>query len=74
MSFRHLEDIEQTYFEHMKDALTYSFMAGKAMICFMIHAIHPELFVCDGSDTIRSLHLFIEDKKRKINERKGKKE
>lgn len=45
-------------------------MAGKASICFMIHAIYPDMMVCDGSETIRSLHQMIEEKKRKINERK----
>ena len=68
--FRHLEEIRQNYIEHMKDALRYSFMAGKASICFMIHAIYPDILVCDGSETIRSLYQIIEEKKRKINERK----
>ncbi len=54
----------------MRDALTYSFMAGKATICFFIHAIYPDFLVCDGSETIRSLYLLIEDKKKSILERK----
>ncbi len=70
MNFRHLNDIRQSYIEHMRDALTYSFMAGKATICFLIHAIYPDFLVCDGSETIRSLYLLIEDKKRSILERK----
>lgn len=70
MRFIHLEEIRQNYIEHMKDALRYSFMAGKASICFMIHAIYPDILVCDGSETIRSLYQMIEEKKRKINERK----
>ena len=70
MIFRHLEEIQQTYFGHMKDALIYSFMAGKASIYFMIHSIYPDMMVCDGSETIRSLYQIIEEKKRKINERK----
>ena len=74
MSFRHLDEIRQSYIEHMKDALTYSFMAGKATICFFIHAIYPDIMICDGSETIRSLYLLIEEKKRRILERKREKD
>lgn len=59
MKFQHLLKINQTYFEHMKNALTYSFTCQKASMFFFIHAFHPDKFVNDGSNTISHLNRIV---------------
>lgn len=53
---RHLQQINQTYFQHFKNALTYSFICQHASVCFVIHAFYPDVLVQTGSKLIESLH------------------
>jgi hypothetical protein len=63
----HLDDVKQTYFEHMKDAFFYSFTSFTASIIFMIHGIFPELLIFEGSNKIFSLNQILIEKKKKLN-------
>ena len=58
----HLEDAKQTYFQHMKDCLKYSFISLKATVYFLVHGISPELFVTSGSEQIFELNELLEKK------------
>jgi hypothetical protein len=51
----HLQNINQTYIEHMRNAMSYAFLSQKASLVFLIHALYPDVFVDDGSKTIRIL-------------------
>jgi hypothetical protein len=50
---RHLQMINQTYFEHFNDSITYGYSAWKASIYFFIHAFFPDIFKFNGSQIIR---------------------
>jgi hypothetical protein len=62
MKFIHLEDVKQTYFEHFKDALYYSFASLRASIYFLIHGIYPDIFITSGSSTIFNINGQIINK------------
>ena len=64
--FSHLTRVKQTYWQHFFDAISYSFMAFKASVCFFIHAIWPDLFEFDGSNMIANLNAILVAKKRAI--------
>ncbi len=52
----HLEDVEETYSQHFRHAMSFSFRMFYAGFCCMIHALIPEFFKTTGSDCIRILH------------------
>lgn len=56
---KHLKDVDETYFEHMYHALTYTFTFGILFVTTLIHAILPFLFVETGSRKIRELNNRI---------------
>lgn len=60
---QHLEDIDQTYFRHMRQALKYSVMGFLASLCCFIHAFVPDWFQTQGSDIFKKIIGDIEDKK-----------
>lgn len=64
--FHHLQDVYQSYFSHMYDALLYSFISFQASFFFFVHAFYPDLFICHGSDTIHHLYQTIQKKKEYI--------
>ena len=59
----HPHSVGETYFEHMKKALKYSFVLYYAFIVVMIHAFYPFLFTTNGSDTIAKLHKELKGRK-----------
>lgn len=65
--FYHLKRVKQTYTEHFRDSLTYSFTCLRASFYFFIHSLWPDLYEFDGSITIKRLNDYIEDKRRKLN-------
>ena len=65
----HLVFANQTYFEHMKDAMSYSWRSAKSSFCFMMHALCPSVFQHAGSDIIVELHDEIIEKYEKNIER-----
>lgn len=52
----HLEDIEETWFQHFGHAMSFSLRMFGTGFCCMVHAFFPELFKTTGSDSIRVLH------------------
>jgi hypothetical protein len=72
MNFKHLKYVKQGYFEHLIDALSYSFVSLKASIYFFIHGLYPDLFEFDGSTHINNLNTILTNKKKKITEQYNK--
>lgn len=66
----HLEQNNQTYWEHNKDALSYSKKAFKASLYFFIHSFFPERYKSKGLMEITNIKSSIEMKKDKLNEYK----
>jgi hypothetical protein len=60
--FKHLVFANQTYLEHFKDAIRYSFISLKASFFFFCHAVWPDIFTKTGSDTIHELSEKIYEK------------
>jgi|Laugrespbdmm15sd_2_1035082.scaffolds.fasta_scaffold01834_6 hypothetical protein len=60
--FKHLMFANQTYFEHFKDAIQYSFISLKAAVYFFCHAVWPDIFTKAGSDIIHGLSEKIHEK------------
>lgn len=58
----HLEDIQQNYFEHMKNAFYYGFISFYAGCIFIIHGIFPNKFIYTGSKLINNLALKLNRK------------
>lgn len=65
MIFEHLEDINQTYFDHLKDAIYYSFKSFQAGIYFLIHGLYPDIFTKTGSAIIFDVNSQINGKYKK---------
>ena len=61
--FRHLEQVDQTYSEHFKDAMRYSWRSLKCSFKFFIHALWPDVFKTDGSREVMELNETIREKK-----------
>lgn len=57
--FEHLKAIDQTYFQHFKNAFFYSILCQKASLYFAVHAIYPDWFVKNGSQTIQHLQILL---------------
>ena len=66
MIFEHLKIVNQTYFEHFKDSIYFSFKALKASFCFFIHAIYPDIFD-NTSNEIFDLNDIIKLKYSEVN-------
>lgn len=60
--FAHLRFANQTYTQHMKDSMHYSWLAFKASMCFLVHSFYPDVFQHNGSDLIISLNGEILEK------------
>lgn len=63
----HLEQANETYFEHMKSSLGFSLKALKASVYFAFHSIFPEYFKSSGSTEIYELAYFLEKKMKNTN-------
>lgn len=53
---KHLESVEETYFQHLRHAMSFSVAMLYGGIVCGIHALLPFLFETTGSDIIRGLH------------------
>jgi hypothetical protein len=62
MKFKHLDDIDQTYSRHFRQAMMYSFKSLKNSFYFFIHGIWPDCFVYDGSESIKELHEHFQQR------------
>lgn len=59
----HLQQVNQTYFQHFKHSIYYSCQSLKATLFFFIHAVVPNVFVDNGSKTIAELNNAINQNK-----------
>lgn len=62
MKFKHLEENNQSYLEHFKDSMSYSFTSLKCSGYFFIHAFFPDIFTDNGSSNIENLNSIIRRK------------
>jgi hypothetical protein len=53
---KHLKDVDETYFEHMGNALYYTLTFALLTVTTLIHSILPFLFAETGSKTIFKMH------------------
>jgi hypothetical protein len=53
---RHLDEVEESYFEHLLHALGFSVTLFWGALCCLVHAFLP--FLCEkrGSQLVRNLH------------------
>ena len=68
MRFHHLKIANQSYFTHFKDSFYYSMIAFQASLCFLLHAIYPDVCTTSGSSIIRSLNDDIENKYKNLKD------
>jgi hypothetical protein len=59
--FNHLQNINQTYLQHFRDAFFYSAICFKLAFCFFIHALYPDIFI-DSSIELHRLSTLIKMK------------
>lgn len=64
----HLEIAQQTYIEHFKDAMYYSWVSLKSSFYFFIHALSPNTFQKNGSTNIKFLNDIFIEKFNKLNQ------
>lgn len=63
----HLNEINESYFEHMCTALKYGFKLIFAGLACIIHALIPDAFVTTGSETIKNILEEIHQRKNKMS-------
>lgn len=63
--FHHLKELNVSYTTHFKHSMYYSFTSLKSSYYFFIHAVYPDIYVTDGSETITKLHKVISENKKK---------
>lgn len=62
---KHLKEINETYFEHMRFAQRCGFRMIVAGIACVVHSIIPDIFVTTASDTLKNLTEEINQRKEK---------
>lgn len=72
MTFKHLQDVDQSYFEHLKDSLYYCYLSLKASYYFLLHGIYPDIYTSAGSRQIYDLYIVILEKYKEMEEKKKK--
>lgn len=65
--FKHLKDVNMTYFEHMKFSLFLSFTFLKASFGAFVHAIYPDILVTSSTDTLELLNIEMKKKMLSMN-------
>ena len=66
----HLDDIKESYVEHLIDTLKYSFMSFSASVIFLIHGIFPDYLVSNGSNMINNLNIILIEKNKILSQYK----
>jgi hypothetical protein len=61
-SFQHLQEVKQSYFEHLQDTLSYCKYTLYATFCFFLHGIYPDIYTKEGSTTLRLILSKIDEK------------
>jgi hypothetical protein len=58
----HLQDIGETYWQHLRFAGLLSLLLFKAAFAALIHAIVPTIFVTTASDTINEINYLLKER------------
>ena len=66
----HLDDVEETYLQHMAHALGFAASMVLGGLACLIHAIFPFLFVRTGSRCVQRLHDRMVVNRRKLSPRR----
>ena len=53
---RHLDDVDESYFQHMQHALSFAVGLAWAAGCCLVHALFPFLCEKSGSKMVAMLH------------------
>ncbi len=59
---QHLQQAKQSYTEHLKDSLHYSFISFKSAFYFLAHGINPNILTTNGSSEIYKLNHELQTK------------
>ena len=62
MKFKHLKEVDETYFEHMRFALLMACRMAWGAFCIGVHALIPSLFVTTGSVIISKCYRIVASK------------
>lgn len=65
----HPNSVGETYPQHLRAALGYSYRMFRAAACCAIHGLFPWLCTTSGSNAIRSLHAELEMRSKPASER-----
>jgi hypothetical protein len=57
----HLEDINKTWYQHFKFAMSLSITLAKLSICSFIHAFFPDILVTSVSDGVNELKETLDN-------------
>ena len=55
----HLEDVNMSYFEHMKFSASLSKLFVEGAVKALIHAFLPETFITSSTDISKQLHQVL---------------
>lgn len=66
LEFNHLKEVNQSYKEHAKDALKISKDLFLTSLKLVVHAIYPDVFTDDASNTCKDI-IQMTNNKRNIN-------
>ena len=61
-SKKHLEQANESYFEHMSVALKISFQLLMGALMAFMHALLPSIFTTNASNQIKKLYSYIEQR------------
>ena len=61
-SKKHLEEIDESYFQHMKNALKISFEMLVGSFMAIIHSVIPAIFKTGASTKIKDLYIFTQER------------
>ena len=65
--FKHLKDVNMSYFAHMKFSLFLSFTFLKASFTAFVHAIYPDIFITSSTETLELLNIEMKKKMSSID-------
>ena len=63
--FQHLQEVKQSYIQHLFDTLFYCKYTLYATFCFFLHGIYPDIYTKEGSATLRFILSQIDNKMKK---------
>lgn len=67
----HLNSVNESYFQHMRHALSFTVEMLIGAVCCLIHAIFPFLFEHAGSQIVNKLHDRMVVNRAKLSSRDG---